>query len=129
MISTINARDIINKLIKELKLHDAIINKILLQNNTFYFKVDCSGMNIKTIYKDIDNIYFNIKCLDIIKLNFDFDGMIIIDKLNIEEEKKLITITTLNNDLYIECKKYDIEINITYRNQNNILDVLNKTNY
>ena len=129
MISTINIKDVTNKLIKELKLHDATINKLLLQNNIFYFKIDCSGMNIKNIYDDIDNIYFNIKCFDIIKLNFDFDGMILIDKLSIKEENNIITIETSNNDLYIECKKYDIKIDITYRKQNNILDILNKIKF
>ena len=104
--------EIKEKLLKELKLHDATIDTMRLHENEFSFKVDCKAMSIKNMFNNLDNAFFRIKCFDVIKINFDIEGMIIIDQLNIREQEGFVVIETLNGELYVECEKYDIEINL-----------------
>ena len=103
-----------NKLLKELKLHDATISSMKLTDDSFYFMIDCKGMEINNIFNELDNIFFIVKCFDVIKINFDFEDMILIDKLSISEKDGIVIIDTLNGDLYVECKKYDVELGVIY---------------
>ena len=44
-------KEYINKLIKELKLYDALIDGVKLINNEFSFTVSCRGMGLKYYYE------------------------------------------------------------------------------
>ena len=89
------------------KLHDAEITSLSYKNNNLYIKVDCEGMNLEEYLPNLDNIYFTIECINVNKLDFEFDSMILIDELTIEKEDKVI-IKVLNGDLYLECDDYKI---------------------
>lgn len=96
----------INLLINE-KLHDAAITSLIYKDNNLYIKVDCKGMNLEELCPDLYNIYFTIECINVSRLNFDFDSMILIDELTIEKEDKVV-IRVSNGDLYLECDDYKI---------------------
>lgn len=96
----------INLLINE-KLHDAAITSLIYKDNNLYIKVDCKGMNLEELFPGLYNIYFTIECINVSRLDFDFDSMILIDELTIEKEDKVV-IRVSNGDLYLECDDYKI---------------------
>lgn len=96
----------INLLINE-KLHDAAITSLIYKDNNLYIKVDCKGMNLEELCPGLYNIYFTIECINVSRLDFDFDSMILIDELTIEKEDKVV-IRVSNGDLYLECDDYKI---------------------
>lgn len=98
--------DKVNILINE-KLHDASITSLKYKDNNFYIKVDCGGMNLSELFTNLDNIYFTLECININKLEFDFENEILIDELIIDKSDKVI-IKNLNGDLYLECDNYTI---------------------
>lgn len=98
--------DKVNILINE-KLHDAFITSLKYKNNNLYIKVDCGGMNLSELFPNLDNIYFTLECININKLEFDFENEILIDELIIDKSDKVI-IKILNGDLYLECENYTI---------------------
>lgn len=96
----------IDLLINE-KLHDATITSLKYKDNNLYIKVDCEGMNLEELCPDLDSIYFTIECINVSRLDFDFDSMIIIDELTIDKDDKVV-IKISNGDLYLECDDYKI---------------------
>lgn len=99
----------IDKLINKLKLHDAEITEIKLNNGELEFKVSCEGMYVNNYFEDIDNIYFNFIVKNIKRLSFDFDGLIIINNFELNKKDNLYILNVNNKDLYIEFEKYVIE--------------------
>lgn len=105
------------------KLHDATIVSLKYIDNNLYIKVDCTGMNLSKIFPNLDNIYFTIECINISKLNFDFDGMILINELSINKKEKVEI--KVNEDLYLECDDYriiDIKETVKRTKENIMLD-------
>jgi len=89
------------------KLHDASITSLKYKDNNLYIKVDCGGMNLEELSSELDSLSFVIECINISKLDFDFDGMILIDNLTIEKDKNVV-IRVSNGDLYLVCDDYKI---------------------
>ena len=96
----------IDLLINE-KLHDAAITSLKYSDNNLYVKVDCEGMNLEELCPGLASIYFTIECINVSRLDFDFDSMILIDELTIEKKDKVL-IRISNGDLYLECDNYKI---------------------
>lgn len=96
----------IDLLINE-KLHDAAITSLKYSDNNLYVKVDCEGMNLEELCPGLASIYFTIECINVSRLDFDFDSMILIDELTIEKKDKVV-IRVSNGDLYLECDNYKI---------------------
>ena len=112
------------------KLHDAIITSLKYMDNNLYIKIDCGGMNISEYFSNLDNICFTIECINIDKLKFDMEGLILIDELTIDKKDKVI-IKILNGDLYLECDNYNIlsVIEVSKRSKEDImLDRILKSN-
>ena len=72
-----------------------------------YIKVDCEGMDLEELSSELDSLSFVIECINVNKLEFDFDGMILIDSLTIEKDKNVV-IRVSNGDLYLVCDDYKI---------------------
>lgn len=100
----------INMLLEN-KLHDATITSLKYKDNNLYIKVDCEGMDLEELCPDLDSIYFTIECINVSRLDFDFDSMILIDELTIDKDEKVV-INVSNGDLYLECDDYKI-INVS----------------
>jgi hypothetical protein len=99
----------INKLVYDLKLHDAKIINIKLLNDEFEFIVSCSGMKINYYFNELENIDFKIKVKKIEKLIFDFSGSLEINYFTIlKQNEKYILKTDYENDFYIECLEFEI---------------------
>lgn len=96
----------IDLLINE-KLHDAAITSLKYSDNNLYVKVDCEGMNLEELCPGLASINFTIECINVSRLDFDFDSMILIDELTIEKKDKVV-IRISNGDLYLECDNYKI---------------------
>ena len=112
------------------KLHDASIVSLKYNDNDLYIKVDCEGMNLEELCPGLDSIYFTIECKNIRKLNFDFDGIILIDTLTIDQDDK-VEIKISNGDLYLECDSYnitDIDKREKTSRENLMLDKILKSN-
>lgn len=104
----------IDLLINE-KLHDATITSLKYKDNNLYIKVDYEGMNLKELCPGFDSVYFTIECINVSRLEFDFDSMILIDELTIEKNDKVV-IRVSNSDLYLECDDYKIvDVSETFR--------------
>ena len=95
------------KLLLENKLHDATITSLKYKNNNLYIKVNCEGKNLEKIFPGLDSMYFTIECINVSRLGFVFDSMILIDELIIDKGEKVV-IKVLNGDLYLECDNYKI---------------------
>ena len=89
------------------KLHDAAITSLKYKDNNLYIKVDCEGMDLEELSSELDSLSFVIECINVNKLEFDFDGMILIDSLTIEKDKNVV-IRVSNGDLYLVCDDYKI---------------------
>ena len=89
------------------KLHDASITSLKYKDNNLYIKVDCEGMDLEELFPALDNISFTIECINVNRLDFDFEGIILIDELIIDKDDKIV-IKVLNGDLYLECDDYRI---------------------
>ena len=112
------------------RLHDATITSLKYNDKKLYIKIDCQGMNLETFFTNIDNIYFTIECINVSRLAFDFDGIILIDELTINKDDKIV-IKVLNEDLYLECDDYriiDVEEKNKRTKENIVLEKILKSN-
>ena len=125
-----NTNKYIDKLINELKLHDAEITGIKLNNSELEFKVSCEWMNVDSYFDNIDNIFFRFYINKIKRISFDFDGLITINSFELNKNDNLYILNVNNKDLYIEFEKCSIEYNeVTVQsNENKKLDDLLKRN-
>lgn len=99
------------KFINELKLHDAEVTGIKLEDNIFNIEISCKGMNPSYYFDGIEDIIINLKLYNLKKLSFDYTNHIIIDECSIEKEDNTYTMSINDGiDMYIEFEKYDIEI-------------------
>lgn len=126
-----NYNDIINKLVYELKLHDAELITIELYDKEFIFYVSCKGMGLKYYYGDIDDILLKFHLREINNISLKFDGNIIINDFNINKKDNIFSLKIDNNDFYVECLDFKIEVSSIkrdYQNKYELLDNLLKNN-
>lgn len=99
------------KFINELKLHDAEVTGIKLEDNIFTIEISCKGMSPSYYFDGVEDIIINLKLYNLKKLSFDYTNHIIINECNIEKEDKTY-IMSINDgiDMYIEFEKNDTEI-------------------
>ena len=99
----------INKLVYDLKLHDAKIINIKSLEDELEFIISCKGMNINYYFNELENIIFKFKVKEIEKLIFDFSGSLEINDFTIlKQDDKYILKTDYENDFYIECLEFQI---------------------
>lgn len=112
------------------KLHDATITSLKYNDNNLYIKVDCERMNLEELFPGLDSMYFTIKCINVSRLDFDFNSMILIDELTIDKDDKVV-IKVLNGDLYLECDDYkiiDVSKTLKRSKENIMLEKILKSN-
>jgi hypothetical protein len=109
------------KIIKELKLHDAVIKKINYKNDEIKLTISCSDMELDNYFKDIEDIIIEIIFTEILDLSFDIDYNIIINNLIFEEKENSIDFMVNDNELCISANKYTINETIIEKRTKNII--------
>jgi len=105
-----NYNDIIGRLVYEFKLHDSDLIMIKLLNNELYFYVSCKGMDLNYYGDDIEDIVLKFYIKEIKNISFIFDGNIMINDFDINENDDVFILKTDNDDFYIECLDFEIEV-------------------
>ena len=118
----------IEKLLKELKLHDSDVIGLKLYDDSFQIDISCKGMQLDSYFNDIDNVVITIKVYGIIKVEFDYlGGTIFVDEINIAKNDDKVHISINENSLDVIGNKYEIlckenkKYNESYRKLDNFL--------
>ena len=118
----------INKLLKELELHDSEVEGLKLENNCLQIDISCKGMNLDNYFNDIDNVIVTIKVYNIYKLEFDYlGGFISVNEFKMIEDNNIHIIIN-ENDLDVIGSRYEISFkeNKKYDEKNRNIDNLLK---
>ena len=118
----------IEKLLKELKLHDSDVIGLKLYDDSFQIDISCEGMQLDSYFNDIDNVVITIKVYGIIRVEFDYlGGTIFVDEINIVKNDDKVHISINENSLDVIGNKYEIlckenkKYNESYRKLDNFL--------
>ncbi len=118
----------IEKLLKELKLHDSDVIGLKLCDDYFQIDISCKGMQLDSYFNDIDDVVITIKVYGIIKVEFDYlGGTIFVNEINITENDNKVHICINKNSLDVIGNKYEIsckenkKYNESYRKLDNFL--------
>ena len=88
----------IEKLLKELKLHDSDVIGLKLYDDSFQIDISCKGMQLDRYFSDIDNVVITIIVYGIIKVEFDYlGGTIFIDEINIAKKDVGLGVKIISN--------------------------------
>ena len=113
------------KLLKELKLHDAEVIGLKLNDDYFQIDISCEGMDLKRYFENIDNVIISIKVYGVTKLEFDYLGRsIVIGEIDMIKNNNNVDITINKNDLNVIGNKYEILVkeNRKYNEKNRNID-------
>ena len=119
----------INKLLKELKLHDSEVTGLKLDSDCLQIDISCKGMGLSYYFDGIDDVIMTIKVYGITKLEFDYLGAAIFVNKFVLMEDINVHIIINDNDLDVIGNKYEItckEIKKYNENSNNLLKSISK---